>query len=191
MARKQPTNIDAQIEQLRNAPGVVSLTVSGAKIPPDWSEYDGPSRGKGKRLHVVPDARWTVPDDMLNGIESSLTVCVRIRTQCSNAREHHFVRHRRVQSEYAALEAVLVPHDMKRAKLATGCVVRLTRIGHKVDDDNLRGYLKHCRDYVAKWLLAGRMGERDSSPLIEWEYDQRRIGATYGVVVSIQPKEQA
>jgi hypothetical protein len=186
MARKQPTSPDEFLKSL-DAKGI-TYTVTGARK--ESTDYHEPQR-KGRPAKLVPDARWTVSDDMLNGIESSLTVCVRIRTQCSNAREHHFVRHRRVQSEYEALEAELRAHDMKREKLATGCRVKMTRIGGKVDDDNLRGYLKHCRDYIAKWLLDGRMGERDSSPLIEWEYDQRRIGTTYGVVVSIQPKEQA
>jgi hypothetical protein len=152
-------------------------------------DYVTPKKSPGRPAKLVPDARWTVPDDMLNGIESSLTVAVRIRTKCSNEREHHFARHRRVQSEYAALETVLAPHDMKREKLATGCMVKLTRIGRRVDDDNLRGYLKHCRDFVAQWLLSGRMGERDNDSKIEWLYDQRNLGQNvFGVVVAIEPK---
>jgi hypothetical protein len=186
MARKQPT-ADAFLADL-DAKGIV-YSVTGARK--EAVDYHEPQR-KGRPAKLVPDARWTVPDDMLNGIESSLTVVMRCRTKCMNARDSHWSeRSKRVRDEHAELSILLAPHDMKRERLSQGCCVRMTRIGQKVDGDNLQGYLKSVRDFIASWLLAGRMGQRDSSPLIEWEYDQRRIGTTYGVVVSIQPKEQA
>ena len=53
-------------------------------------------------------------------------------------------------------------------------VVTMTRASAgSLDDDNLRPAMKHIRDQIAVWLLSGKPGENDDSPLIEWHYRQR------------------
>jgi hypothetical protein len=63
--------------------------------------------------------------------------------------------------------------------------ITLTRIGvRRLDDDNLAGGFKACRDGVADWL-----GIDDGSPRLEWSYAQRKApkGASlYGAEVVIR-----
>lgn len=55
-------------------------------------------------------------------------------------------------------------------RIAREWFIVLTRIAPRVlDDDNLRGALKACRDGVADAI-----GLDDGSPLIRWEYAQRK-----------------
>ena len=64
----------------------------------------------------------------------------------------------------AALHAGLLP-----------CTVKLTRIGRKLDDDNLRGALKYVRDAVAELLVPGKaVGRADDDARITWEYSQEK-----------------
>ena len=70
-----------------------------------------------------------------------------------------------------AVEAVLfgVP------KPAGPWVVTITRaVAGTLDDDNLRPALKHVRDQVGVYLLGGKPGEHDDSPLVTWCYEERR-----------------
>lgn len=78
-----------------------------------------------------------------------------------------------------------VPKDV-RAKLAEGCIVRMTRIApRRLDDDNNRMAAKGVRDLIAQVLLGGQMGRRDDDPRIEWRYGQERDGKNYGLRVQI------
>ena len=174
---KKNDNLGEQLATL--AKGCRSISVDGESCTPAKNR---------PRQKLTPDPRWTVPDEKLNGIESSITVVMQCRTKCMNAREHWRDRAKRVREEHAELQILLAAHELKRERLATGCTVKMARIGRKVDDDNLRGYLKAVRDYVAFWILGGHMGERDSDPAIEWIYDQRQLGKAFGVVVTIEPK---
>jgi hypothetical protein len=149
-----------------------------------------PSPKSNPRQKLKADPQWNVPDDMLNGIESSITVVMQAKTQCKNAREHYAVKAKRVAAEHAELQILLSAHTLKRERLAKGCRVKMTRIGKRVDDDNLQGYLANVRDYVAFWLLGGRMGQMDSDPRIEWVPDQKYLGPkSFGVVVSMEIRE--
>ena len=61
-------------------------------------------------------------------------------------------------------------------------VVTLTRIAPRaLDDDNLRGALKACRDGVADWLAID-----DRDPRVRWEYAQRKgKPGQYAVAVEV------
>ena len=85
-----------------------------------------------------------------------------------NAREHHYARARRVRSERDITAWAL----RKAAKPTPPLVVTLTRIApsNGVDDDNLCGSLKACRDQVAAWLGVDDK-RRD---VVRYEYSQRR-----------------
>ena len=101
-----------------------------------------------------------------------MTILVPIRTvSCTNAREHWRVRAKRVKEERIAVAWLLRPafwHRRLTARLP--CTVTLTRIAPRdVDDDNLRGALKGCRDEVA-----AHIGVDDRDERITWRYGQRR-----------------
>lgn len=85
----------------------------------------------------------------------------------SNLREHWGARARRSQSQRKA--TALVSKSLVH-QVATVLVVTLTRVAPRaLDDDNLRGALKAVRDAVASVLRVD-----DRSPLVRWEYAQRR-----------------
>lgn len=65
------------------------------------------------------------------------------------------------------------------------CKVKLTRVGGKFLDigDNLPMAFKAIRDALADRIIPDRPpGWADSSPLIEWEYDQVK-GTPQGIIV--------
>lgn len=92
----------------------------------------------------------------------------------ANARDHHMKRYRRKSAQQMATHV-----QWKQAQAARGgvkvilpCVVRLTRIGsRRLDDDNLAGAFKACRDQIAR-----EIGVDDGSELIRFEYAQEAIG---------------
>ena len=70
-------------------------------------------------------------------------------------------------------------------KLILPCKVKLTRIGGKFLDvgDNLPMAFKAIRDILADRIIPNKPpGWSDSSPLIQWEYDQKK-GAPSGILV--------
>lgn len=164
---------DAMIEHLKSKG--IDFTVGKA-----WQ----PAKKTSSREKLVADELYVGRPDTT--IETGIFVTMQARTRGMNAREHWTARNKRTQAEHMELELLLSAHTMKREMLAWGCVVTMCRIGRRVDDDNLRGYLKGIRDYIAQWLLGGSMGEMDSSPLIDWRYEQVTIGRASGVTVSIQ-----
>jgi len=65
------------------------------------------------------------------------------------------------------------------------CKVKLTRVSTRMLDvgDNLPMAFKAIRDAIADKLMPGRPpGFADSSPLITWEYDQKK-GRPAGIIV--------
>lgn len=91
----------------------------------------------------------------------------------ANRRDHWQVKRKRAKSQ-RQIAAALVP------RFGLPCVVTLTRISPRLlDDDNLRGALKHVRDGVAD-----RLGIDDRDPRVEWRYAQRK-GAQKGVEVEM------
>ena len=91
----------------------------------------------------------------------------------SNRRDHWQVKRKRAKAQ-RTMAATLVP------RFGLPCVVTLTRISPRaLDDDNLRGALKHVRDGVAD-----RLGIDDRDPRVEWRYAQRK-GAVKAVEVEL------
>lgn len=81
----------------------------------------------------------------------------------SNRRDHWRDKAKRARLQRRTA-AMLVP------RVGLPCVVTLTRISPRLlDDDNLRGALKHVRDGVAD-----RLGIDDRDPRVEWRYAQRK-----------------
>ena len=99
-----------------------------------------------------------------------------IRTySLTNIRVHWAAKAKRAKAQRKA--AVLVSrHELP-------CTVTLTRIAPRtLDDDNLRGALKSCRDGIAD-----RLGIDDRDPRVTWEYAQERgKPREYGVRVEIR-----
>jgi hypothetical protein len=55
------------------------------------------------------------------------------------------------------------------------CIVKITRIGRKLDDDNLVAALKYIRDAIAELLVPGKaVGRADDHKDIQWEYAQEK-----------------
>lgn len=84
-----------------------------------------------------------------------ITVTLALKTVSeSNCNQHWRVKAKRhanqklvVKSEcQAVLHGGLLP-----------CTVKLTRIGRKLDDDNLRGAMKYVRDAIAELLVPGKL----------------------------------
>ncbi len=100
-----------------------------------------------------------------------MTVTIPLRTVSeSNARDHWAARAKRTRAARHVV-GFTVGAGVRAASLEPPCRVWLTRIAPSsgLDDDNLRGALKACRDGVADAL-----GLRDNDPRIEWCYAQRR-----------------
>lgn len=107
----------------------------------------------------------------------TITVPIKVVSE-ANARGHWAGKARR--TKYARETVALLmrqPLAMRREALAATrnggagvVVVTLTRIApRELDDDNLRGALKACRDGVADAL-----GIDDRDARVTWEYAQRR-----------------
>jgi len=98
----------------------------------------------------------------------TMKVTIPIRAESTaNKREHWAARHRRTQPQRKA--AALLSKSLVR-ELRPALVVTLTRVAPRsLDDDNLRGALKSFRDGVASALRVD-----DRTPLVRWEYGQRR-----------------
>lgn len=86
----------------------------------------------------------------------------------SNVRGHWAGKARRAKAQRVTIGLVLRARLMGRRVLP--CTVVLTRLApRRLDDDNLRGALKACRDGVADAL-----GVDDRDPRVAWAYDQER-----------------
>lgn len=112
---------------------------------------------------------------------TSVVVTLPLRTVSElNVRNHWARRANRVREQRFAACVALIS---RRPLPALPVVVTLSRIAPRaLDDDNLRGALKACRDGVADAL-----GVDDRDPRVTWQYDQRRGGAReYAVGVRIE-----
>lgn len=117
-----------------------------------------------------------------------MTVVVEIPMKlpsASNMREHWAAKHRRVKAQREATRLVLKTKPIRWVSDASGRVayapmlahwsvarlaITLTRVSpRKLDDDNLRGAFKACRDEVA-----AHFGVDDADPRIVWRYAQER-----------------
>lgn len=105
-----------------------------------------------------------------------------------NQREHWAVRDQRRKAQQLAVDAAMIAAgDGPRALLsAAGLTVRFHRRGPGLlDDDNLTGAFKHCRDRVAFWMYAD-----DADPWFTWVIPPtQERSREYGVTITLEPRE--
>lgn len=103
----------------------------------------------------------------------------------ANRREHWAKKARRTKSHRIACAfsvRTMASAKQLEAMLAAGIEVTLTRVApRELDDDNLRGALKGCRDGVTDGLALSN----DRDPRIRWAYAQER-GAVREYAVRIR-----
>lgn len=151
------------------------------------------SKSHGQRAKIVPDTQWAErlerEEDVAEG-----SVFVVVPGQFPNLLNHTGGRTRdrmkRPRQQREAVAACLFAHESKREGLAAGCVVLMTRISAgTLADEGLRASMKHVKDEVARWLIGGKIGERDEDSRLDWRYDQKSLGrGRHGVTISIRPK---
>lgn len=91
----------------------------------------------------------------------------------ANLREHHAAKAKRIALQrnatrlalFAAVNRLRTHVDLNRP-IAVRLVLQAPRM---LDDDNLAGALKACRDSVADWL-----GVNDNDPRVSWVPDQSK-----------------
>ena len=111
-----------------------------------------------------------------------IEIPIRIESE-ANLREHHQRRARRARDHRRA--AFYTLHGQPKPELP--CTVVLTRIGRRdLDDDNLAGGFKACRDGIAQWL-----GIDDADPRVSWRYAQRRDPSRYSAEVEFHTQQNA
>lgn len=90
-------------------------------------------------------------------------------------------RFRRKKAQQTEVHAEWKRHA-RGVQITLPCVVRLIRIGsQRLDDDNLAGAFKFCRDQIARELAID-----DGSDRIRFEYAQVAVGKrVYGVKVEL------
>ena len=112
--------------------------------------------------------RWTL----------TVELPVPITGQGQNGREHWAVKAKRTKRERSGVADALAALF---GRVPCPSRVRLTILGghRRIDDDNVRGRLKACRDGVADWL-----GVDDGDARITWECGHAR-GRSRGVRVEI------
>lgn len=111
-----------------------------------------------------------------------IAVTLPIRTVSeSNARDGWRARAKRAQQQRGIARMMLVTRGLRSS--TAPLTVTLTRIAPSsgLDDDNLRGALKACRDGVADAL-----GVDDRDARVTWRYDQRR--GAWGVEVCVESR---
>lgn len=99
----------------------------------------------------------------------------------ANTRDHWTKKFKRKQRQQLETH-VQWKRAARRGKVPLPCVVRLTRIGsRRLDDDNLAGAFKACRDQIAR-----EIGVDDGDDRIKFEYAQEAVGKrVYGVKVEV------
>jgi hypothetical protein len=166
-------------------PQMIALIANQAATAPHTLGLSKPRRPRVP-APLVPDAVHVTESPA----RVELTVGVKIESRANLDSSRPWIyRHRANKALDGTLGVLLVakvPPEV-RAKLAAGCIVRLTRIGpRRLDRDNLHAALKHVRDLIAQWLLAGRPGQRDEDARIDWrEPVQEGRGKAYGLSVVI------
>lgn len=111
----------------------------------------------------------------------------------SNLREHWRAKACRTRAQRATVRVIVLTelgrswNPMPLARPSDRVCVSLCRVSPRaLDDDNLRGALKACRDGIADVL-----GVNDRDPRIEWKYAQERgKPKEHKVVVIVERIEQ-
>jgi hypothetical protein len=141
---------------------------------------------KPKRRKIAAPKSELAPPQVVGqireGLLINLAIALPIRTESElNRRDHWAAAAARKKAQQREVEIGLKRlFSVFRVELP--CVVRLTRIGAEIlDDDNLASAFKAIRDQIAKLIKVD-----DGSDMVRWQYDQvadRRFG--YGVKIEI------
>ena len=124
------------------------------------SECTNPDcRCKARELKCVLD--WTLPITTISE---------------SNARDHWSKKAARARAQRQHIWVQWRNNEKNFDLVKTPCIIRLTRISPcKLDDDNLRGALKACRDGISDCIVPGRApGRSDNVEGMSFEYHQEK-----------------
>ena len=126
-------------------------------------------------VHFVPATARHEPGRVLATLPLRLV-------NITNTREHHMARARRTKAQRAAVRAML-SKAIRDACVELPCIVTLTRIAPRAFDcDGAVAAFKGIRDEIAALL-----GVDDGSPMIEWQYAQRKSEPhTYGAEIRVE-----
>lgn len=101
-----------------------------------------------------------------------------------NERSHWAVRNKRKKEQQKAVYFAWKKIAFGKRIPKPPVVVKLTRFGPRLlDDDNLRGAMKFCRDTVADLLKVD-----DGDSRIQFEYAQQ-LDSEYAVTISVEGKK--
>jgi hypothetical protein len=101
----------------------------------------------------------------------------------ANSSEHWTKKRKRHKSQN--LQICLLFIEINKS-VPLPCLIRLTRLAPRfLDSDNLPVSMKYVRDAIAKEILGGKLGQKDSDPRIKWEYAQEK-GKTKEYAVRIE-----
>jgi len=100
----------------------------------------------------------------------------------ANSRDHWAVKSKRRRQQQQTMTGMLM-NALQGRKVQLPCVVKLTRVGPRLmDDDNWINGAKGIRDAIAR-----KLGVDDGDPRIKFEYEQCPIGErSYNVIVEIR-----
>jgi hypothetical protein len=89
----------------------------------------------------------------------------------NNLKEHWGYKIRRVKGQKKAIKIIFLK---ERPLLLKPAHILLTKIGgHRMDEDNLIGALKFCKDAVAEqWNPGLEIGQADNDDQLHWHYKQ-------------------
>ena len=113
----------------------------------------------------------------------NLSIALRIHSE-ANQREHWATKAKRVKMKRGVVGHALWFRELilKRPRPELPVTVIFTRLAaRRLDDDNLCGGFKACRDEVASWL-----GVNDNDPRVTWRYAQER-GKGFACRIEITP----
>lgn len=138
---------------------------------------------KVREVRTAGQGSWTIV----------LKPACRVVTE-SNTHEHWAPKYRRFKAQTDAVVAVLVDAGIAEFRLGCGCngvflpgrpfpcVITLTHIWPRMDDDNLRGAFKGVRD-----ALAAALRVDDADARVVWRCDQHP--GQPGVVTAVESTE--
>jgi hypothetical protein len=149
------------------------------------ADATAPATRSKRRKIAAPKSELAPPmvaGQIREGLLINLAIALPIRTESElNRRDHWRAAGARKKAQQREVEIGLRAL-FRFFRIELPCVVRLTRIGAELlDDDNLASAFKAIRDQVAKLIKVD-----DGSDMVRWRYDQvadRRYG--YGIKIEI------
>jgi hypothetical protein len=129
-----------------------------AKVLALAGEKPAKSRRKVREVATPGRGSWSI----------TLKPACRVVTE-ANTHEHWATGLRRGKKQRRALDDVVTRLVAREFSLwIVPCVVTLTHVGPRMDDDNLARAFKALRDRLAHWLNVD-----DGDPVVTWRYEQR------------------